>query len=96
MVVAPSGAFTLSLRGPMMRCIAAEIPVTIVAACMVAGLVFVAGSAIAPSTPPIALAYTPQPALCTPSYCDPPEVTLAQAGSPEPRTEATGTVPEAR
>ena len=79
-----------------MRRIAAELPLTIVAACVVASLVFVAGSAIPPSTPPVALAYTPRPALCTPSYCDPPEITLAQAGSPEPQAEATGTVSEAR
>jgi len=79
-----------------MRRIAVEIPLTIVAACLVASLVFVAGIAIAPSAPPAALAYTPQPALCTPSYCDPPEVTLAEAGSPEPHAEATSTVSEAR
>ena len=79
-----------------MRRIAVETPLTIVAACLVASLVFVAGSAIAPSTPPVALAYTPRPALCTPSYCDPPEITLAEAGSTEPHAEATGTVSEAR
>ena len=79
-----------------MRRIAVEIPLTFVAACVVAGLVFVAGSAIPPSAPPVALAYTPQPALCTPSYCDPPEIALTDVGSPEPRTEATSTVSEAR
>ena len=79
-----------------MRRIAVEIPLTFVAACLMASLVFVAGSAIVPSSPPIALAYTPQPALCTPSYCDPPAIILAEAGSPEPRAEATGTVAEAR
>jgi len=79
-----------------MRRIAAEIPVTFVAACLVAGLVFVAGSAIAPSTPPVALAYTPQLALCTPSYCDPSEITLTQAGSPGPQVDATSPVPEPR
>lgn len=79
-----------------MRRIAVEIPLTIVAACVMAGLVFVDGIAIPPSTPPIALAYTPRPALCTPSYCDPPEITPAEAGSPETRAEATGTVAEAR
>ena len=79
-----------------MRRIAVEIPLMIVAACVMAGLVFVAGSAIAPAAPPVAMAYTPRPALCTPSYCDPPEVTLAAAGSPEPQAEATGTVQEER
>jgi hypothetical protein len=78
-----------------MRRIAVEIPLTIVAACLVASLVFVAGSALPPSAPPTALAYTPQPALCTPSYCDPPEVTLAEAGSPEPLADATSSIPEA-
>jgi hypothetical protein len=78
-----------------MRRIAVEIPLTIVAACLVASLVFVAGNAIAPSAPPVALAYTPQPALCTPSYCDPSELSLAGAGAPEPRAEATSTVEEA-
>jgi hypothetical protein len=79
-----------------MRRIAAEIPLTIVATGVLAGLVFVAGTAIVPPAPPVALAYTPRPGPCTPSYCDPPEVMPAEAGSPEPRTEATGTVPEAR
>ncbi|HZO27639.1 MAG TPA: hypothetical protein VFH48_16810 [Chloroflexota bacterium] len=78
-----------------MRRIAVEIPLTIVAACLVASLVFVAGNAIGPSTPPVALAYTPQPALCTPSYCDPSEVTLVAAGSPEPQAEATSALQEA-
>jgi hypothetical protein len=79
-----------------MRRIAVELPLTIVAACLMASLVFVAGSAIAPSTSPIVLAYTPRPALCTPSYCDPPAVTLAEVGSPAPYADATSTVPEAR
>jgi hypothetical protein len=78
-----------------MRRIAVEIPLMIVAACVVASLVFVAGIAITPSDPPVALAYTPQPALCTPSYCDPSEHSLAGAGAPEPRAEATSTVEEA-
>ena len=79
-----------------MRRIAVEIPLTIVAACVVASLVFVAGIAIAPSAPPAALAYTPQPVLCTPSYCDPSDLSLDGAGSQEPRVEATSTVAEAR
>lgn len=79
-----------------MRRIAVEIPLTIVAACLVASLVFVAGSAIAPSARPAALAYTPQPALCTPSYCDPSDLSLAEVASPAPHAEATSTVAEAR
>jgi hypothetical protein len=75
-------ASTLPLRGSSMRRIVVEIPLMIIAAGVVASLVFIAGTAIAPSTPPVALAYTPQPALCTPSYCDPPEPSLAGAGSP--------------
>ena len=77
-----------------MRRIAVEIPLTIVAACVVASLVFVAGSAIEPSTPPVALAFTPQPALCTPSYCDPSELSLAGAGSQEFLPEVTSAVAE--
>ena len=65
-----------------MRRIAVEIPLTIAAAGLVAGLVFIAGTAIAPSSPQVALAYTPQPAPCTPSYCDPSEIRPAETGSP--------------
>ena len=77
-----------------MRRITVEIPLMIVAAGVVAGLVFIAGMGIASSTPPVALAFTPRPALCTPSYCDPPEVMPAEVGSPEPRAEATSAVAE--
>ena len=77
-----------------MHRIAVEIPLMIVAAGVVASLVFVAGSAIEPSTPPVALAFTPQSALCTPSYCDPSELSLTGAGSQELLPEVTSVVAE--
>lgn len=78
-----------------MRRIVVELPLTIVAACLIAALVWVAGSAIMPSLPPVALAYTPQPALCTPSYCEPSEVPIIEGGSPMPGSPNTGTAEEA-
>lgn len=79
-----------------MRRIAIDVSAMVLTAGVMVVLVFVAGSAITPSTPPVALAYTPQPELCTLSYCDPPALTPARAGSPEPGVEATDTITEAR
>ena len=73
-----------------------ELSIVAVAAAVMASLVLVAGTYIEPSAPSLTLTYTFRPALCTTSYCDPPELILTSTGQAGPPVEAALTSAETK
>jgi len=77
-----------------MRRIAVELSVAAIATAVMVGLVLIAGSAIGSAAESLIVSYTVRPSLCTPSYCEPPELVPTTAMPAEPPSEAKAAVPD--
>ena len=76
-----------------MRRFAVELAIGTVIAVIMASLVLVAGTVMEASTEPLMSSYALRPALCTVSYCEPPELVLTTTVPDDAPAEAATPLP---